>query len=116
MAHVIRGHAMKRIISSTTIVATSQATPTRNLLTAWLCKVGIQFFEKAYSRERELEADMLGARLAVAAGYDPSAPKKLFSRLAEMSQTTREIDLGSYFSSHPPFAVRIQNLKRQLRR
>ena len=115
MAHVIRGHAMKRIISSSAMVVASRATPTRNLLTVWLRKVGIQFFESAYSQERELEADKLGARLAIAAGYDPYAPAQLLSRLAELSRTAKDIDLGSYFSSHPPFAVRIQNLKRKLR-
>jgi predicted Zn-dependent protease len=116
MAHVIRGHAMERIISSTAIAAVSLTAPTRHLLTAWLRKVGLRFFEGAYSQERELEADTLGTRLIVAAGYDPCGPIQLLSRLAEQSQTTRKFNLGSYFSSHPPFAVRIQNLKQQLRR
>ena len=111
MAHVIRGHAMKRIVSSSAMAVASRATPTRNLLTVWLRKVGIQFFESAYSQDRELEADVFGARLTKAAGYDPDAPAQLLSRLAELSRTAKNIDLGNYFSSHPSFAVRIQNLK-----
>jgi len=114
MAHVIRGHAMKRIISSSAMVAASRAAPARNLLTVWLRKVGIRFFESAYSQKRELEADTLGARLAAAAGYEPYAPVQMLSRLAELRPTTKKIGLGSYFSSHPPFAVRIHNLKHQL--
>ena len=113
MAHVIRGHAMKRIVSSSAMAAASRATPTRNLLTVWLRKVGIQFFESAYSQDRELEADVFGARLTKAAGYDPDAPVEMLSRLAELGRNTNEINIGSYFSSHPPFTTRIHNLKRQ---
>jgi len=114
MAHVIRGHAMKRIVSSSAMVAVSRVTPARNLLNAWLRQVGIKFFESAYSQGRELEADIFGTRLVIAAGYDPDAPVELLSRLTELSRNSHENNIGSYFSSHPPFTLRINNLKRQL--
>ena len=114
MAHVIRGHAMKRIVSSSAMVAVSRVTPTRNLLSTWLRQVGIQFFESAYSQGRELDADVFGARLVKAAGSDSDAPVHLLSRLAELKHKNRGNNIGSYFSSHPPFTTRIQNLKRQL--
>ena len=116
MAHVMRGHAMNRIVSNSAIAAVSRAAPVRGALSGWLRRVGVQFLESAYSQDMETEADRLGVRLVAAAGYDPAACLQLFSRLAELKSHSSEFDLGSYFSSHPPFKVRIDNIKRQLRK
>jgi predicted Zn-dependent protease len=116
MAHIIRGHAMNRIVSNSAIAVASRATPIRGILSGWLRKVGVQFLESAYSKDLESEADRLGVRLVAAAGYEPAACLQLFSRLAKLKSSTDEFDLGSYFSSHPPFEVRIENIKRQLRK
>jgi len=116
MAHTIRGHAMKRIVSNSAIAVASRAAPIRGALSGWLRRVGIQFLESAYSQDMESEADRLGIRLVAAAGYEPVACVKLFSRLAELSSSSNEFALGRYFSSHPSFEVRIENIKRQLRK
>lgn len=116
MAHVIRGHAMNRIVSNSAISAASRVAPIRGALSAWLRKVGVQFLESTYSRDLESEADQLGVRLMAAAGYDPRAGTQLFERLAQLQSAPRTFDLGSYFSSHPPFEVRIENVNIQLRR
>ena len=116
MAHVIRGHAMDRIVHNSAIAAASRAAPIRGLLSGWLRKVGVQFLESAYSQELESEADKLGFRLAAAAGYDPRACVQLLSRLAKISRPVGQFDLGSYFSSHPPFEARIHNVSHMLRR
>ena len=128
MAHVIRGHAMNRIISDSAISAASRVTPVRGALSGWLRKVGIQFLESTYSQELESEADQLGVRLMAAAGYDSRACISLFRRLAKFKGLDCELPsdngqdvrdtvkrLGSYFSSHPPFNVRIENINVQLR-
>ena len=116
MAHIIRGHAMNRIVRNSAIAAASRAAPIRGALSGWLRKVGVQFIESAYSKDLESEADRLGVRLVAAAGYEPGACVQLFSRLAKLNSTPGQFDLGSYFSSHPPFNVRIQNIKHQLRK
>jgi predicted Zn-dependent protease len=116
MAHIIRGHAMNRIVSNSAIAAASRAAPIRGVLSGWLRKVGVQFIESAYSKDLESEADRLGVRLVAAAGYEPGACVKLFSRLAKLNSPPHQFDLGSYFSSHPPFNVRIENIKHQLRK
>lgn len=116
MGHVIRGHAMDRIISNSAIAAVSHAAPVRGVLTAWLRRVGIEFLENAYSQDLESEADKLGVRLAAAARYDPQAAVRLFLRLAKLKRNADQFDLGSYFSSHPVFNIRIQNLNRLLRK
>ena len=114
MAHIMRGHAMNRIVSNSAIAAVSRAAPIRGALSGWLRRVGVQFLESAYSQDMESEADRLGVRLVAAAGYNPGACLQLFSRLAELKSRSGEFDLGSYFSSHPPFKARIDNIKRQL--
>jgi len=116
MGHVIRGHAMNRIISNSAIATASRAAPIRGLFSGWLRRVGVQFLESAYSQELESEADKLGVRLAAAAGYNPGACVQLFSRLAELSSPVGQFDLGIYFSSHPPFKARIHNINHLLRR
>ena len=115
MAHVIKGHAIERVTTSAAISVASLAAPVRGILGAWVRRVGVDFVTSAYSRDRELEADTLGARLAQAAGYDPSAAARLLSRLASPEQPTGNATVGDYFSSHPPAAVRIRNVNCLLR-
>lgn len=116
MAHVIKGHAMSRIISNSAIATASRAAPIRGVLAGWLRKVGVQFLESAYSQDLESEADKLGVRLVTAAGYDSQACVQLLSRLSKLSTPVGQFDLGSYFSSHPPFKIRIQNISHLLRK
>lgn len=115
MGHVIRGHAMDRIITNSAIAVGAKATPLRGLLASWLGKVGVKFLESAYSQDLEFEADALGARLIVVAGYDPHAPTQLLSRLSKLNQLAKQFSLGNYFSSHPAFDLRIHNVDRLLR-
>ncbi len=114
MGHVIRGHAMRRVMSNSAIAAASRAAPIRGLLAGWLHRVGVQFLESAYSQDLESEADRFGVRLATAAGYDPRACMRLLSRLARLNSPPQQFDLGGYFSSHPPFDVRISSINRLL--
>jgi predicted Zn-dependent protease len=115
MSHVMRGHAMDRIISNSAIAMGAKAAPIRGSLSGWLQKVGVRFLESAYSQDLELEADRLAVRLTEAAGYDPKASIRLLSRLAEISQRSTSSGLGDYFSSHPRFEVRIRDVKNLLR-
>jgi predicted Zn-dependent protease len=107
MAHVIQGHVMERMISNSAVAAASRAAPVRDAFTACLRKVGIKFLEAAYSQDQESEADRLGIRLAVSAGYDPHGATRLLSRIAKSQDKSR---LASYFSSHPACDVRINNI------
>lgn len=116
MGHVIRGHAIKRILSNSAINVASRAVPIRGQFSAWLQKVGIQFLESAYSQELEFQADKLGVLLADAAGYDPNASKQLLRRLNELTCSDTEFITGTYFSSHPSFEMRINNIDQFLQK
>jgi predicted Zn-dependent protease len=112
MAHVIRGHAMKRIISNSAINIASRSVLTRGRLAGWIQKTGIQFLESAYSQDLESEADKLGILLSDAAGFNPEGSIRLLRRLAELNHSNSRTGLGNYFSSHPAFEERICNIRR----
>jgi len=108
MAHVIKGHAMERIMSNSAIAAASRTVSATNILAAYLREVGINFLTSAYSREQELQADELGLRLTIAAGNDPYAAIKFFHRIIKLEKNS---EIGKYFSSHPPCKTRINHIK-----
>jgi predicted Zn-dependent protease len=114
MGHVIRGHAIERIVTNTAVSVASRAAPVRGALGGWLKTVGIQYLQTAYSRDQELEADRLGVRLLRAAGFDPEGSIQLLTRLAELKQSAEPASLGEYFSTHPTAEIRIQSLRRFL--
>jgi predicted Zn-dependent protease len=114
MAHVIRGHAIERIVTNSAVSIAARAAPVGGALGAWLHTVGVRFLETAYSRDQELEADRLAVRLVMAAGYAPEASAELFSRLAELNKAVDPAILGEYFSTHPSAEVRIWSIRQFL--
>jgi predicted Zn-dependent protease len=59
-----------------------------------------------FSRSHETEADVLGLRYAVRAGYNPEEAPKLWDRMAALGGTTPE-----WLSTHPASEARAANLK-----
>ena len=116
MGHVIRGHAIERIVTNTAVSVASRAAPVRGALGGWLKTVGVQYLQTAYSRDQELEADRLGVRLLRAAGFEPEGAIQLLGRLAELKRSAEPASLGEYFSTHPTAEIRIQSLRRFLQK
>ena len=114
MAHVIRRHAINRLLRQTALSAASLAAPGRGRLTPWIRTVGLQWLEGAYSREHEFEADALGGLLMRAAGFDPAGAIRLLDRLGGLAQTPDRSGPGAYFSTHPVVEDRILHLRRRL--
>jgi len=112
MAHVIRGHALDRVLSDSATAAVSRAIAARSGLGAWVRHVGVKYLTGAYSRDRELGADELGARLADAAGYGRDGAVRLLQRLDRLRAEgmAEALGLGRYFASHPPTAERIRQV------
>jgi len=114
MAHVIRRHVIERIVTHSAVSMAARAAPVSGALGAWLHNVGVHFLETAYSRDQELEADKLGVRLVMAAGYAPEASAHLLTSLAELSRSVDPAVLGDYFSTHPSAEVRIRAIRQFL--
>ncbi len=114
MAHVIQRHAIDRIMASSTLhAAVGRLTLAGGVLGKSLAGLAASLLSQGYSQDQELEADQIGARLVLAAGLDPSAPARLLERLAGASGELA--GLSKFFSSHPPFAVRIAAVGRAVR-
>ena len=66
-----------------------------------------------FSREQEKEADLIGAELAMARGFDPDGGRALFQNLHDRFGK-RRFSLGralsSKFATHPAFHVRATNI------
>ncbi len=65
-----------------------------------------------YSRMDENEADAVGLMYMAKAGYDPRAALRIWERAAQHRNGADPA--SSIFSTHPPDAVRLQNLRAQL--
>ncbi len=115
MAHVIRNHAIGRVVTDSAINVASRAGPGRGALSGWIKRVGVQYLQSAYSQDRELEADRLGTQLVVAGRFDPASGEKLFVLLGRHRPGSDPAGLGKYFASHPPFAERILEIRRILK-
>jgi predicted Zn-dependent protease len=111
MSHVIRGHAMARIITNSAIALGSRFISVRNPLTGLLSNVGVNMLQSSYSQDLEMEADKLGVLLVEAAGYDKKAAAVMLSRLAKLNPQDADSNFGHYFSSHPAINLRIENLE-----
>ena len=114
MAHVIRRHAIDRLLGQKAITAAALATPAARTLAPWVRQVGFQWLEKAYSREQEFEADELGGRLMRAAGFDPLGAVRVLRRLGGIDAGSDPAGLGAYLSTHPPVDERIRELRERL--
>ena len=112
MAHIIRGHAMERLMSSTAFSTLAKRMPGSGKIGTWVRSTGLKLLESAYSQQNETTADQLGTRLGYTACYDPNAAITLMTRLAEMCPGNDRSILGTYFSTHPPFDERIANIKK----
>jgi beta-barrel assembly-enhancing protease len=111
---VVQRHAIDRIMASSVLhAAVGRVTLAGGVFGQGLASLAASLLSQGYSQEQELEADQVGARLSAAAGFDASAAVRLLDRLAGASGDLA--GLSKYFSSHPPFHVRIGHIKRALR-
>ncbi len=111
MAHVIRGHAMERLLGSDVIAAAARVVRAPGPYGMLIRQAASRFLQSAYSREQEFDADDLGMRLAVASGLNPSGGPRLLERLSVFAGAADGPDLSTYFATHPPLGERIAKLK-----
>lgn len=113
MAHVIRRHAIDRLVSQKVLSVASLASPGRGVLAPWIRKVGLHWLERAYSREQEFEADELGVLLMRAAGFHFEASVRLLHRFSGLDTGSNYSSLGAYWSTHPPVGERVERLSQR---
>lgn len=116
IAHVDLRHALRKLAARTAAhVGTSVLFRSRLGVVRRVAGELEELTVCGYDRENELQADLHGATLAGRAGYDPAA---LADLLAELEKLSPEgcgplAAAESYFRSHPPLALRRQELERR---
>ena len=114
MSHVIRRHAIERLLGQTAVSAAARALPTRGVLVSLIQRVGVDWLERAYSQDQEFEADELGGRLARAAGFDAGGAVRALRRFEGRLDSSGDSGLGVYLSTHPPIDERVARLRERL--
>jgi Zn-dependent protease with chaperone function len=114
MGHVLLRHAIDRVMAHSALnAAVGRLAAGGGVFGRSLAGVAAALLSQGYSQDQELDADRAGVRLARAAGFDPAAGARLLGRLAGVRGDLA--GLSRYFSSHPPFEVRISHLGRVAR-
>jgi predicted Zn-dependent protease len=114
IGHVMRGHAMDRMVNQSVVSAATRAVRVTGLVGQLLLQAGARFVNGAYSQDQEHEADEFAARLTAAAGFNAGAGIDMFSRLKQLVEREGPHWLSEYFSTHPPFDERIARIRRAL--
>ncbi len=102
IAHVVLGHAKDQLTAKTLLDAISARLSGAGQLLR-------QMVTKGYSRTLETEADRTAVKLTAAAGFNARAAIRALEHLSRI--TPDHSGLAEYFSTHPSFADRIEDLK-----
>jgi predicted Zn-dependent protease len=86
--------------------------PEAMLMVAQTADLFSSLYLLGYTRENELEADHVGLRYMMSAGYDPRAALSFFRRLEALEKAQGEEAWEPYLRSHPPTPDRIRLAER----
>ena len=111
MAHIVRQHALNRIVKDAALSLLLRQLTSRHAASAWLSTAGRQLLSRAFSREDELEEDGFAVALIGTAGGDALAGERLLEKLAQWTSGQSVGIAGDYFATHPSFMERVANLR-----
>ena len=117
IAHITARHAVKRFESSLGLQLLELATlATRQADAARGISIAGQTAQLAYARQEELEADRLGVKYMIAAGFDPTAMLTFLEKLDERHRDEqhylpRGVVRPQYALTHPFVPDRVREVK-----
>lgn len=112
VAHVVRGHVMDRMVSSTLLNVASRASLAARMMNKAMLEAALKLLQNAYSQEQEMEADRFAVRLMLSAEMNPLAGAAILGKLSSAGDNSDE--LPSCFSTHPPSSVRMERIHQWL--
>jgi predicted Zn-dependent protease len=115
MTHATHRHQVRHfrgLRNRTAVFASMQAAlgglPAIGGLASVLGEIGTMAAVSGYSQQLETEADMVGLRLMMDAGYDPREAPKLFRHIKDELEEEK-VEEPFFFGSHPRLQERIDN-------
>ena len=111
IAHALREHSREQVSQQALSGAVVQgiAASSKSTSAGALAAVGAQFFlHLPFSRDMELEADVMGLELMARAGYDPRAAPNVWRKMQRLSGGKESVQ---FFSTHPNSSNRIAALE-----
>jgi Zn-dependent protease with chaperone function len=76
--------------------------------------LGLNALFLRYSRDAETQADVVGAQIMAASGYEPEQMARMFDKLQQM-QKSQPGRLAQFFSDHPASADRAARIRQEAR-
>ena len=107
IGHVVRGHALERLAGRAALSGVIRALPATRALGRLAGRPALALLESSHSRSQEYEADSLGIRLSVAAGFDPAGSSRFLERLIRPER----VPGAAYLASHPDPAARLRRIE-----
>lgn len=114
IGHVIKGHALDRMVANSLIGAISKLGPGSGAVGGMAKQTLVKLLYSTYSQDQELEADIFGIRIADAAAYNPEAALMFMQRLKDKRQDKAGLPIEKYFSTHPAHEVRLRSMRQYL--
>ncbi|WP_043460624.1 M48 family metallopeptidase [Azohydromonas australica] len=111
IAHALREHSREQVSQQALSGAVVQgiAASSHSSAAGALAAAGAQFFlHLPFSRDMELEADVMGLELMARAGYDPRHAPDVWRKMQRLSGGKEPVQ---FFSTHPNSASRIAALE-----
>jgi predicted Zn-dependent protease len=123
VGHVVARHSLKTIQQSQTLGGlanlfgsiTGVAGETAGQLGTAAATIVASGLLAVHNREEEREADFLGVRTMVKAGYNPEGMITMFQKLLRVNRQNSDL-LGSLFNDHPDAQERIDNTRYEINR
>ncbi len=116
MGHVVRGHALDRMIANSALKFIANLWPVRSPAGQLSKQVLAKMLSGSYSQDQELEADTFGVGIMDAAHYNPQSAARFMQRIKTIPKENTGSIFGKYFASHPEGEIRIRNLNKQIAR
>ncbi|WP_066333214.1 M48 family metallopeptidase [Azohydromonas lata] len=113
IAHALREHSREQVsqqtVSGAVVEGLAAASPNNAGIVGTLGNAGAQLFlHLPFSRDMELEADVMGLELMARAGYDPRQAPQVWKKMQRLSGGQEPVQ---FFSTHPNSANRIAALE-----
>ncbi|MCG2595655.1 M48 family metallopeptidase [Ramlibacter sp. XY19] len=115
MAHALREHARERIAKSQgtgALLSLGAALFGLGQLGDLAANVGTQLLTLKFSRDDEVEADLVGLEMGARAGYNPEAAVSLWQKMERAGGGAN----GGFLSTHPSGSDRINRLEQNVPR